>query len=113
MKIDIASNLARHISEYARYTVEAILAGNEGETRRYLQCTLGPYSYNGRDRDLAWPQWIEPGPIELRRKLVEAFAELLKTERVLDLEAIIKSREKQIADLHGQVATLKEKASEL
>lgn len=109
LKSDIASNLASHISDYAQRTVEAILAGNEGETRRYLQCTLGPYNYNGRDRDLAWPYGIEPGPIELRRKLVEAFAELLKTERILDLEAIIKSREKQIADLHGQVAKLKER----
>lgn len=108
LRTDIASNLAHHISDYARRTVEAILAGNEGETRRYLSCTPGPY--NGRnDRNIEWPLWCESGPIALRRKLVEAFAELLKTERILDLEAIVKAREKQIADLQGQVAKLKER----
>lgn len=105
LKDELAPNLAAFVTDMAKRTVTAILEGNECEMRRYLSCE-NPTYWNGRsDADNPftnprkieeWHQIIhgklyESGCVALRKAIVEAHADLLKNERILDLEDQIKS----------------------
>lgn len=57
LKEDCAHNIAAYAAEMARKTVDALLAGNESEMRRYLSCEAG--RWNGRsDGDTYRPRPI-------------------------------------------------------
>lgn len=106
LKEDLAHNLAGYAAEMARKTVDALLAGNESEMRRYLSCEAG--RWNGRSETNPYPREIaqkhsvihgrlfETGCVELRHKIVAAHRDLITSERVLDLED-------QVASLVAQV----------
>lgn len=91
IKDHLACNLAEYVQQMADRSINAMLNGNESELRRYLTCELG--YWNGRDRDhpVIHGRLFEQGGIELRKKLVEQHAELLKSERILDLEDQVRS----------------------
>jgi hypothetical protein len=93
----------------AKRTVEMLLAGNEDQMRRYLHCERG--HWNGRsDGDSGWGrkreiyewhsvihgQLFEQGGVAVRKAIVEAHAELLKNERILDLEDQVRSLVEQV-----------------
>ena len=89
LKDNLASWLADHVSSTASSVIEAIIAGNEQEARRYLGLKPSAY-YDGRD----FKPWFatsstlhEAGPVELRRKIVEAHRDLITDERIVDLES--------------------------
>jgi hypothetical protein len=89
IKENMASWLADHVSNTASACVEAILAGNESEARRKLGLKPESY-YDGRD----FQPWFnhssalhEAGPLELRRKIVEAHRDLITDARIADLES--------------------------
>lgn len=92
IKDNLASWLADHVSSTASSVIEAILNGNEHEARRYLGLKPEAY-YDGRD----FKPWFNTnsklhtaGPVELRRKIVEAHRDLITDARVADLEAQVK-----------------------
>lgn len=92
IKENLAEWLADHVRSNAEAAIEAILAGNEHEVRRRL--SLKPESYyDGRE----FQPWFntssrlhESGPVELRRKIVEAHRDLIADARIADLEAQLK-----------------------
>jgi hypothetical protein len=114
MKDDLAHNLAAWCVDMAGHAVEAMLEGNEDQLRRYLSCEKrgedGQYigwtgrsdgNYFGKREDREWHSVIhgrlfEQGAVALRKKIVDAHPEVLKSERILDLEDQVKSLVAQI-----------------
>lgn len=104
LRDQLAGELVYWVRELAGRSVEAILNGNEEELRRYLSCEKrgedGQYiGWTGRaagyhfappSLDRVHPvirgKLFEQGAIALRKKIVDAHAAVLKTERILDLE---------------------------
>lgn len=99
--------LAQYIHDHADRAIESMLAGNEEMFRRYLKCQDG--GWNGRDSEhsVIHGRLFEADCIEVRRKLCEAFPDLLKTERILDLEDQVRSlvvqNNKQSAELEAML----------
>jgi hypothetical protein len=108
IKDNLAVQLVDHVICCAERSVEAMLAGNEGEMRRWLSCDKrGPdgeyYGWTGRtdgytggrkDDDfhpVIHGRLFEKGALELRKKVAQANEKLLKDERILDLEDQVKS----------------------
>ena len=81
--------LTQHVSDLADRAICSLLEGNEEMMRRYIWCQ----GYTGRDMEhrIRDSKIAEYGGMELRAKIVEAFPELLKNERILDLESHIRS----------------------
>lgn len=89
LKDDLAGNLASLVSQMADNVIEQLLAGNEEQMRRYLHCDLGGYTgREGMNRFIMTHGKLnEHSPITLRRQIVEAFPDLIRNERIADLEA--------------------------
>lgn len=94
--------LGAFVAEMSGKVIDAILNGNEDEMRRYLSCDRA--GWTGRSDSAYWTrkdpaEWhpiihgklFEHGGIALRAKLVAAYPDLLKNERILDLEDEVKS----------------------
>lgn len=88
-------NFARHVEDMAAKAITAMLEGNEDEMRLRLSCVEG--GWNGRDRDhpVIHGKLFEQGCILLRKQIVDANTELLKEQRILDLEDQLASVVKQ------------------
>lgn len=109
LKQDIQDNLAHYVQNCARSSIEAMLEGNIAEVSRYLHCEPG---YTRREYVQTWPSPFEPSPMALRRKLVEAYPELIEQQRILDLQATIKHLEAALAKAHKKISELQEEVSE-
>lgn len=115
LKDDLAPNLTAFVEEMARKTVECLLEGNASQMRRYLSCEkrddTGQYSgWTGRFNPGAWGsrreiseqhpiihgEFFEQGCIKLRREIVNAHADVIKDERILDLEDQVRSLVEQV-----------------
>lgn len=98
-------NLSSFVVKMAENAVNSILEGNEKRLKYYLSCN--EYNYTGRDRDhsVIHGTLFESGPFELRKKIVEAYPELLKNERIKDLES-------QVSSLVNQLNALERKRNE-
>lgn len=111
IKENLAGWLADHVNSTASSVIEAILAGNESEARRKLSLNPDAY-YDGRD----FKPWFntssklhESGPVELRRKIVEAHRDLITDARIADLEAQLKGLvEKYYRIEHADLPRLRE-----
>lgn len=111
IKENLAYWLADHVRSNAEAAIEAILAGNESEARRRLSLKPDAY-YDGRD----FKPWFnnssrlhESGPVELRRKIVEAHRDLITDARIDDLEAQLKGLvEKYYKMEHAEMPRLRE-----
>lgn len=99
--------LAQYVHDHADRAIEFMLAGNEEMFRRYLKCQDG--GWNGRDRDhpVIHGRLHEANCIEVRRKLCETFPEVLKSERVLDLEDQVKSLVGQVNKQEAELEALR------
>lgn len=90
-------NIAAWAQDMADKAVEALLRGDVEEMKRRLRCVDNQWT--GRDRD----HWVirgklsEHDPILLRKQIVDAFPELLKDQRILDLEDQVRSLVETIA----------------
>lgn len=89
-------NLAVHVEEMANEAIEAILNGDEETMRKRLHCVAGGWTGRDKDHPVIHGRLFETGAIELRKKIVEAHAELIKNERILDLEDQVKSLVQQV-----------------
>lgn len=113
LKDDLAPNLAAYVAEMAKRTVEAILAGNQGQMERYLGCERGHWTgrsdspqYGHKQGIDEWHSVIhgkifETGAVELRKKIVSAHRDLIASQRILDLEdqlASVVAQNNKLAD---------------
>lgn len=115
LKDEMAPNLVSYVEDMAQKTVECLLEGNADQMRRYLSCEkrdeTGEYiGWTGRFNPGGWGarrnveeqhpiiygEFFEQGCIRLRRDIVNAHADLLKTERILDLEDQVRSLVEQV-----------------
>lgn len=98
LKDDLAGNLSSLVRQMSDNVIEQLLAGNEDQMRRYLHCDLG--GYDGRDNMdrfiVMHGMLYEHSPIILRRKIVEAFPDLIRNERITDLEAQVAALVKEM-----------------
>lgn len=85
-----------HIRDMAARVVTEILEGREDQMIRYL----GSDGYTGRSTERGHPvihgTLFEQGALALRKKIVDAHADLIKNERILDLEDQVRSLVQQI-----------------
>jgi len=100
LKSDVAANLGSHVAQAVERTIEAIIKGNEAEMRRYLSCD--PY-WNGRSHQhsVIHGKLFESGPLELRRLMAEAHPELIRNERIADLEKLVDDLTAQVNKLQA------------
>ena len=108
LKERLSSNLADFICSSAERAVEQLLAGNEERMRSYLHAKDGGYTGRDRDHPVIHGKLFETGPIELRKQIVEAHADLLKNERILDLESQVAALVVQVNKLESRNANLNE-----
>ena len=108
LKERLSSNLADFICSSAERAVEQLLAGNEERMRAYLRAQDGGYTGRDRDHPVIHGKLFETGPLELRKQIVEAHADLLKNERILDLESQVRSLVVQVNKLESLNANLNE-----
>jgi hypothetical protein len=102
-----------HISQVAAARaerfLEAVLEGDDDAAMKLLG-DRGGDRYRNVDYDTGKP-WahlihgnlFETGGIRLRRKIVEAHAELLKSERIADLEAVVDGLSQQVRELERRL----------
>lgn len=120
LKDDLAPNLTAYVVDMAKRTVDAILAGNQREMERYLGCERGHWTGRsdspeyGRKREAdEWHpvihgQLFEQGAVALRKQIVEAHPDLLKDQRILDLEDQVRSLVAQVNKEHANSERLAE-----
>lgn len=121
LRDSMIDNLVDFVERMASDAVKALLAGDEVNMRRYLSCQKG--GYTGRRSDD--PGYIRPRALheahpiihgklseghllELRRRIVEANAELIRTERLKDLEDQVAS----LVDQHNRAVAAREEMRE-
>jgi hypothetical protein len=108
IKADLPYNFAAWTERMAQEAVEAILKGDEDTMRARLSCREGYYTGRDRDHPVIHGKLFETGALELRKKIVDAHPDLLKNERILDLEDQVRSLVEQVNTLereNGRVAT--------
>lgn len=106
LESDLAVNLSFYVQDMAKSAIEAMLSGNEERFRSYLHCTKNGWTGRGGKHSVIHGKLFETGAIELRKQIVNAHAETLKDERILDLEDQIKSLVKQNNNLEDRINTL-------
>ena len=102
IQTDLAYNLAGWVHRMFEQAIDAMLKGDEEAMRRYLHCQEG--MYNGRDQNhqVIHGKLFEPSAIELRKQIVNAYPELLKNERILDLEDQVSSLVREVHKLEAE-----------
>lgn len=104
LKDDAAYDIQTFIVQMSEKAVKSLLEGNEAAMLGYLEANEGGYTgrstgYNPGGRDLhpiIHGTLFEYGGIALRKKIVDAHSDLLKTQRILDLEDQVKSLVEQV-----------------
>lgn len=132
LKDNLAYNLTAWVADMAERAVEAMLAGNENEMRRYLSCDKrgpdGEYigwtgrgdgqSY-GRQREdheqhpVIHGRLFEQGALALRKKVAEANEALIRDERIRDLEDQVKSLVAQVNKVTAEKEAMWQRVREL
>lgn len=84
-------NLAHYVQDMAKSAITAMLEGNETEMRTRLSCIEGRWTGRDREHPVIHGKLFEQGAVMLRKQIVEAHADLIKNERILDLEDQVKS----------------------
>ena len=99
----LAENLSDWVGQYANNVIQAFLAGNEAELRRHLKLDKGGWTGRDHTHSVIHGKLFEPEAMKIRRQIFEQFADLLKDERILDLEsqlaAVIADNNKKTADI--------------
>lgn len=113
LKDNLAYNLASWVADMAERAVEEMLRGNDDQMRRYLSCDKrgadGQYiGWTGRSDGYGAARRIEDqhpvihgrlfdkGAIELRKLVAQANENLIRDERIRDLEDQVKSLVAQV-----------------
>ena len=102
IKEDLTYNLSRYVQRMSEEVIRAILDGDDDRMRRRLSCHEDYYTGRDNKHEVIHGKLFEPDCIELRRKIVEAHSDLLKSERILDLESQVASLVQQILKLEAR-----------
>jgi predicted house-cleaning noncanonical NTP pyrophosphatase (MazG superfamily) len=97
-----AESVSRVAADRAKRFLESVLKGDA----KAAENLFGLSGFNGRsepgrglpDRPVIHGKVFESDPIELRRKLVEAHADLLRDARIADLEDLLEGARRQVAE---------------
>ena len=100
---NLIPHLSHQVAHWTQEVVRALLAGNERAFRRYLSCEQG--SYTGREH---FYLHHEGEFVAMRRQLAEAAPDLIRNERIADLEAIEAGLRNEIERLNQTIACLRE-----
>lgn len=103
IKADIPYNLAHFVERMAEEAIDAILRGDEDTMRARLSCVEGNWTGRDRKHPVIHGRLFEQGAIALRKQIVDAFPDLLKNERILDLEDQVKSLTGQVTKLNADM----------
>lgn len=106
LESDLARNLAYHVQYMAKNAIEAMLKGNEKAFLSYIHGDKTGYTGRDRKHSVIHFKLFETGPLELRKQIVEAHADILKDQRILDLEDQVKSLVDQVNDLEARRSDL-------
>jgi hypothetical protein len=96
LKEDSPYNYASAVRQTVDDVLEAILLGDDELLRRYLGCPRGGYAGRDKEHPVIHGKLFETGGIALRKKIVDEHAQVLKDERILDLEDQVASLVKQV-----------------
>ncbi len=108
LKERLATHLADFICSSAESAIRSLLEGNDTRMRSYLSAQDGQYTGRGRDHPVIHGELFETGPILLRKRIVDAHADLLKNERILDLEDQVRSLVEQVTKAESRIESLNE-----
>ena len=99
--------------------LERVLAGDDDAAMALLGDKSGSsrYMLNGPDKGKPWANIIhgrlfESGGIALRRQIVEAHADLLKNERIADLESVVEGLTAQVREAEVQLELCRKRNGE-
>lgn len=99
LKEDTQSNYRDVATAMAQNLIDDVLAGKEGAAEKIFGLT----AYDGREyHSIIHGNIHEPSSILLRRRLVEAHADLLRDARVKDLEALVEKMRSDMAQLRAE-----------
>lgn len=117
LKEDMSWSFACWVQSLADRAVKALLRGDIDKMRDYLSASENHWTGRDRGNQILGPvihgTLTEYDPILLRKQIVEAHADLLKNERILDLESQIAALVKQVNGLEAQNANLSRRLREL
>ncbi len=102
-KQDFTYNMSMWAHRMAESAIEEMLKGNEAEMRRYLRCEEGHYTGRDGRHSVIHGKLFETGAVELRKQIVNAFPDILKSERVLDLEDQVSSLTAEVNRLNARI----------
>lgn len=106
IKDEFSLNLAGEVYTWFERAFEAMLAGNEELFRRYLYAEGSGWTGRNGRHSVIHGKLHEAKCIELRRKLCDAYPDLLKNERILDLEDQVAALVKTVNDLEARNSNL-------
>ena len=89
--------------------LQRVLEGDDEAARSLIDSDGGQYRKGGCDDGKPWASLIhgrlfETAPVQLRREVVEAHPDLLKSERIADLESTVEGLSQQVRNLEKQLA---------
>lgn len=109
---ELGENLAWFVHDCFQRAVEAMLDGNEELFRRHLRVEG---HYDAREHLNVWHdgRMFEPKCLEIRRKLVEAYPDLIEQERVKDLGAQLEAVRAALAKANAALYAAREELNDL
>ena len=106
-------SISESAAERAEAFVEKVLQGDADAASVLFVCKADRYRTCGCDDGKPWAELIhgslfETNGIQLRRKIVEAHADLIRNERIADLESIVDGLTQQVRTLEERLRNLTE-----
>ena len=98
----LSYNLAAWAQEMADKAIEALLRGDAEEMMRRLHCADNQWTGRDREHMVIHGRLSEHDPMVLRKQVVDAFPQLLKDQRVIDLEDQVASLVKTVNKLERE-----------
>lgn len=105
VKDDLASDVNNEAAERAEKFLQRVLGGDEDAAKALFDCgDQGRFEQYGAHAGRPWPKvysgsLFQTSAASLRQQLVAAHADLLRSERIKDLEATVEGLRKQIVEL--------------
>jgi hypothetical protein len=105
---NLASNLSFFVQDMAEKSVEALLAGDDAQMRRHLTCRQGYWNGREKEHSVIHGRLFEAHCFVLRKQIVDAHADMLKSERILDLESQVSSLVEQNNRQRNEIKRLRD-----
>lgn len=103
-KDNMSDWIAGRVRECTERSIESVLEGNEKEFRRWINAD---YRYD--NTSVIHGRLFESGPEAIRKKIVDAYPDVLKSARILDLEHQLDLVVKQATKLQTQINDMRDR----